>query len=103
MVDPGHGPIEPVTRPRVRRSSRWRSIAPALIVMLFGIITLGIGVFYQQQITNAAREAARFAAIHSATSQCPTVVRIRTGVEYAPASTDPYYRLRSAGPAVARR
>jgi hypothetical protein len=47
-------------------------IAPLLIVMLFGIITLGIGVFYQQQLTNAAREAARFAAIHSATAQCPT-------------------------------
>ena len=37
-----------------------------------GIITLGIGVFYQQQLSNAAREAARYAAIHSATSQCPT-------------------------------
>ena len=47
-------------------------IAPLLFVLLGGIITLGIGVFYQQQLTNAAREAARFAAIHSATAQCPT-------------------------------
>lgn len=47
-------------------------IAPLLFVLLTGIVTLGIGVFYQQQLTNAAREAARFAAIHSATSQCPT-------------------------------
>ena len=47
-------------------------IAPMLILMLMGIVTLGTGVFYQQQLTNAAREAARYAAIHSATSQCPT-------------------------------
>jgi TadE-like protein len=48
-------------------------IAPLLFVTLAAIVTLGIGVFYQQQIANAAREAARYAAIHSETSQCPTV------------------------------
>jgi hypothetical protein len=47
-------------------------VAPLLFLMLFGIITFGTWVFYQQQLTNAAREAARYAAIHSATSQCPT-------------------------------
>jgi hypothetical protein len=47
-------------------------IVPLLVVLISGIITLGIGVFVQQQLTNAAREAARYAAIHSATSQCPT-------------------------------
>ena len=47
-------------------------IAPLLVTLIGGIVTLGIGVFYQQQVTNAAREAARYAAIHSATSQCPT-------------------------------
>ena len=47
-------------------------IAPLLFLVVSGIITLGIGVFYQQQLANAAREAARYAAIHSATSQCPT-------------------------------
>lgn len=47
-------------------------VAPVLLLMIFGIITLGIGVFYQQQLTNAARETARYAAIHSATAQCPT-------------------------------
>ena len=46
-------------------------IFPLFIMLLFGIITLGIGVFYQQQVTNAAREAARFASIGSATAQCP--------------------------------
>jgi len=48
-------------------------VTPLLVMVLVGIITLGIGVFYQQQVTNAAREAARFAAINSATAQCPTV------------------------------
>lgn len=47
-------------------------VAPLLILVVGGIISLGIGVFYQQQLTNAAREAARYAAIHSETSQCPT-------------------------------
>jgi hypothetical protein len=64
--------------PFVRRRSRGQAlvefalIAPLLTVLIGGIVSLGIGVFYQQQVTNAAREAARFAAIHSATSQCPT-------------------------------
>ncbi len=50
-------------------------VFPLFAMVLFGIIVLGIGVFYQQQITNAAREASRYAAIHSATAQCPTVPR----------------------------
>jgi hypothetical protein len=40
-------------------------------MVVFGIIVFGIGLFYQQQVTNAAREAARYAAIHSASSDCP--------------------------------
>ena len=48
-------------------------IAPLFFMMLFGIIVLGIGVFYQQQVTNAAREGARYASVHSATARCPTV------------------------------
>lgn len=51
-------------------------VAPLFFMLLLGIIVLGIGVFYQQQITNAAREAARFASVHSATAGCPTVARI---------------------------
>jgi hypothetical protein len=47
--------------------------APWFFMVLFGIIVLGIGVFYQQQISNAAREAARYASLHSATSRCPTI------------------------------
>ena len=47
-------------------------VAPLFFMLLFGIIILGIGIFYQQQVTNAAREGARYAAIHSATAPCPT-------------------------------
>ena len=47
-------------------------VAPLFFVVIGGIVIFGIGVFYQQQLTNAAREAARYASIHSATSQCPT-------------------------------
>jgi hypothetical protein len=48
-------------------------VLPLFLMVLFGIIILGIGVFYQQQITNAAREAARYAITHSVSSDCPTV------------------------------
>jgi hypothetical protein len=48
-------------------------VLPLFLMILIGIIVLGIGVFYQQQVTNAAREAARYASIHSASSQCPTI------------------------------
>lgn len=48
-------------------------VFPLFVMVLMGIIVLGIGVFYQQQVTNAAREAARYAAIHSATAINPTV------------------------------
>lgn len=47
--------------------------APLFLMIMMGIIILGVGVYYQQQVTNAAREAARYAVIHSATAQCPTV------------------------------
>jgi TadE-like protein len=43
-------------------------VLPLFIMVVVGIIVLGIGVFYNQQLTNAAREA----AIHSATAVCPT-------------------------------
>jgi hypothetical protein len=39
-------------------------------MILTGVIVLGIIVFYNQQLTNAARESARFASISSATAQC---------------------------------
>ena len=35
--------------------------APLFFMVLIGMIVLGIGVFYQQELTNVAREAARYA------------------------------------------
>jgi hypothetical protein len=48
-------------------------VFPLFALVMMGVITLGLYVFYQQQVTNVAREAARYAAIHSSTAQCPTV------------------------------
>jgi hypothetical protein len=48
-------------------------ILPLFFMVLMGVIVLGIVVFYNQQLTNAAREAARFASVSSATAQCPVV------------------------------
>jgi hypothetical protein len=64
-------------------------VLPLFIMVLVGIISLGIGVFYQQQVTNAAREAARFASIHSATAQRPTVSWLDPS---EPMQPDGYYR-----------
>jgi hypothetical protein len=47
-------------------------VLPLFVMVLVGIMVFGIGVFYNQQLSNAAREAARFASIHSATAVCPT-------------------------------
>jgi Flp pilus assembly protein TadG len=77
-----------------RRSSHQRGqalvefalIAPLLVAVLGGIIVLGMAVFFQQQVTNAAREAARFAAVHSATAQCPTTSNLEP-----PAKPNSYY------------
>jgi hypothetical protein len=66
-------------------------VFPLFLVVFMGTIVIGIGVFYQQQITNAAREAARYAAIHSATAQCPTVSTL-TPVIDPTSGTGKYYR-----------
>lgn len=68
-----------IARRLARRTSRGQAlvefalILPLFLLVLIGIVVLGIIVFYNQQLTNAAREAARFAAIHSASAQCPVV------------------------------
>jgi hypothetical protein len=62
-------------------------IGPLVILMVAGIVTLGTGVFYQQQLTNAAREAARYAAIHSETSQCPTISNLDPHLSMLPPDT----------------
>ena len=51
-------------------------VFPIFLLVLFSIIVLGLYVFYNQQLQNAAREAARYASTHSASGQCPTVSRL---------------------------
>lgn len=48
-------------------------VFPIFLALLFALIVFGLYVFYQQQLANAARDAARYAATHSSTAQCPTV------------------------------
>ena len=48
-------------------------VFPIFLLILMSIITFGLYVFYNQQLANAAREAARYAAVHSSTAVCPTV------------------------------
>lgn len=64
---------KPVGRARGQTLVETALVLPLFLMVLVGIVTLGIGVFYQQQLANVAREAARFAAVHSASSSCPTV------------------------------
>lgn len=68
-----------MTRPRSSLGQtlvEFALVFPLFVLVLGGIIIFGVGVFYQQQLNNAAREAARYASIHSATSQCPTISRL---------------------------
>lgn len=66
-------------------------VFPIFIAILFAIIVLGLYVFYNQQLENAGREAARYAAIHSSTSQCPTVSQLDPRSDMLPA-TGSYWR-----------
>lgn len=63
-------------------------IMPLFISVLLGVIVLGIIVFYNQELTNAAREAARFASVDSGTAQCPVVSSLDP-VGLGLTSTDP--------------
>lgn len=83
-------------RPFRRRPDRERGqtlvefalIAPLFLMVLVGVIVLGLIVFYNQQLGNAAREAARFASVHSASAQCPVVSTLApAGIDLATGHT----------------
>jgi len=77
--------------PRGQTMVEMALVFPLFLIVFMGTIVIGIGVFYQQQITNAAREAARYAAIHSATAQCPTVSTFDPVIDPS-SGTGRYYR-----------
>ena len=71
-------------------------VFPLFLLVLFSIIAFGLYVFYNQQLANAAREAARYAAVHSSTAQCPTVSRLDPAGR-PPARERHVHALRCAG------
>jgi hypothetical protein len=48
-------------------------VFPFFILILFAVIVYGLTIFYDQQVTNVAREAARYAAVNGVEAQCPTI------------------------------
>lgn len=65
-----------LSRERGQSLAEFALVFPFFMLLLMSIIVLGLWVFYNQQLENAAREAARYAAVHSTGSRCPTVSRL---------------------------
>jgi hypothetical protein len=59
-------------------------VFPLFLLVFMSVIVLGLYVFYNQQLANAASQAARFAATNTSTSVCPTVSRVDTPVTLRP-------------------
>jgi hypothetical protein len=51
-------------------------VFPIFLLLVFALIVYGLHAFYNEQLSNAAREAARYAIVHSATAQCPVVSQL---------------------------
>lgn len=58
--------------PRRRRTRRGlvmleaAVVLPVLFLLILGLVVLGVGVYYYQQMASLAREGARYAAVHGA-------------------------------------
>ena len=52
-------------------ATEFAMIATVLFLLMFGLMTLGSAVYSYNTISSAAREAVRYAAVHSATSAVP--------------------------------
>jgi TadE-like protein len=63
-------------RGRGQALAEFALVFPMFLLLLFSIISFGLYIFYNQQLANAAREGARYAAVHSSTAQRPTVSRL---------------------------
>jgi hypothetical protein len=67
---------------RLKRRTRGQALLefalvfPIFMLLLMTVIVFGLFVFYNQQLESVAREAARYAAVHSTSAQCPTVSRL---------------------------
>ena len=69
---------------------------PLFLMVIFGIVVLGIGIYRREELANAGREAARYAVVHSATAQCPTVSNRDPDPALLPAPNS-YYRCDAPG------
>jgi len=68
-----------VTRRRDGRGQAMTEFAlvfPIFMLLMLSIVVMGLYLFNNQQLENSAREAARYAAVHSTGSICPTVSRL---------------------------
>lgn len=65
-------------------------VLPLFIAIVAAIMVFGIGLFYQQQITTVARESARYAAVHSASSNCPVGGRLPPAAGTVPNGAGPW-------------
>lgn len=69
---------KPRNRSRGQALVEFTLVFPIFMLLIFSIIVFGLYVFYNQQLANAAGQAARYAAVHSSTSLCPTVSRLES-------------------------
>jgi hypothetical protein len=65
-------------RTRAQALVEFALVFPIFALVVFTIVVLGLYVFYNQQLANAAGQAARYAAVHSSTALCPTVSRLES-------------------------
>src|SRR4029079_15704473 len=67
---------------RPRRTRRGQALTefalvfPIFLIVIMSIIFIGLCAFFNQHLANAAREAARYAAVTGSGAQCPTVSRL---------------------------
>ena len=78
-------------RGRAQALVEFALVFPLFLLLFISLIVFGLYIFYNQQLANAAREAARYAAVHSSTSQCPTVSQLEPRSDMLPA-TGTYWR-----------
>jgi len=67
-----------IRRPRDRGQAlaEFALVFPIFMLLMLSVVVLGLWVFYNQQLEHAAREASRYAAVHSTGSVCPTVSQL---------------------------
>ena len=91
LMSAGHARRDDPKGPLGQALVEFTLVFPLFLLLLFSIISFGLYIFYNQQLANAAREAARYAAVHSSTAQCPTVSQLDPRSDMLP-TTGSYWR-----------